>query len=135
MATEPGGAGSGSPWGEEGEVAALSPLADGRAPISQEARLETLVDEEDIWRLATALSGAVSPEDVAVALAEEGASAAGASFSNLAMLEAETIRVSVVHGSVLNHEIAARWAEFHVNEPTPSCEAILSGHPVLLPSV
>ncbi|HWD72201.1 MAG TPA: GAF domain-containing SpoIIE family protein phosphatase [Actinomycetota bacterium] len=135
MATEPGGAGSGSPWGNEGEVAALSPLADGRAPISQEARLETLVDEEDIWRLATALSAAVAPEDVAVALAEEGASAAGASFSNMAMLEAGTNRVRVVHSSVLNRSIAARWAEFRVDDQTPLCDAIRSGLPVLLPSI
>src|SRR5207244_3851941 len=144
MSTEPGGAGSGSPWGKEGsgspwgkegDVAALAPLAGGRGPISEEARLETLVDEEGIWRLATALSGAASPEDVAVALAEEGASAAGASFANMAILEAETSRVRVVHGSVLNRSIAARWAEFHVNDPTPLSEAIRSGHPVLLPSV
>src|SRR5260370_31235496 len=132
MDTEHGGAGSGSPWGNEGDVAALSPLAGGRGPISEETRLETLGDEVDIWRLATALSGAVSPEDVAVALAEEGASAAGASFANMAMLEAETSRVRVVHGSVLNRSIAARWAEFRVNDPTPLSEAILSGLPVLL---
>ncbi|TMK50868.1 MAG: hypothetical protein E6G66_06975, partial [Actinobacteria bacterium] len=89
----------------------------GGAAISEEDRLEPLVDEEDIWRLATALSAAVSPEDVAVALAEEGGSAAGASFANVAMLEAETNRVRVVHGSVLNRTIAARWAEFNVNDP------------------
>ncbi|HMC03938.1 MAG TPA: GAF domain-containing SpoIIE family protein phosphatase, partial [Actinomycetota bacterium] len=119
----------------EGDGAALSPHPDGSGPISEEARLEVPVDEEDIWRLATALSGAVSPEDVAVALAEEGASAAGASFSNMAMLGAETNRVRVVHGSVLNHHIASRWTEFHVNDPTPLGEAIQTGLPVLLPSV
>jgi serine phosphatase RsbU (regulator of sigma subunit) len=135
MATEPGGAGSGSPWGKEGDLAPLSPLVAERGPISEQARLETLVDEEDIWRLATALSAAVSPEDVAVALAEEGASAAGASFANMAMLEVETNRVRVVHGSVLNPSIAARWAEFHVKDPTPLCDAIQSGLPVLLPSI
>jgi serine phosphatase RsbU (regulator of sigma subunit) len=69
-----------------------------------------------------------------VALAEEGAAAAGASFSNVAMLEAETNRVRVVHGSVLNRRIAARWAEFHINDQTPLCEAMLSGHAVLLHS-
>jgi serine phosphatase RsbU (regulator of sigma subunit) len=100
----------------------------------EEAPVETPVDEEDVWRLATALSGAASSEDVALALAEEGAAAAGASFSNMAMLEAETKRVRVVHGSVLNRRIAARWAEFHLNDQTPLCEAMLSGRAVLLPS-
>jgi serine phosphatase RsbU (regulator of sigma subunit) len=135
LATEPGGAGSESPWGKEGDGAALSPLAGGRGPISEETRIDTLVDEEDIWRLATALSAAVSPEDVAVALAEEGPSAAGASFANMAMIAAETNRVRVVHGSVLNRSIAARWAEFHVDDKTPLCDAMRSGLPVLLPSV
>src|SRR5260370_14644917 len=135
MDTEHGGAGSGSPWGNEGDVAALSPLAGGRGPISEETRLETLVDEEDIWRLATALSAAGSPEDVAVALAEEGASATGASFANMAMIAAETNRVRVVHGSVLNRSIAARWAELHVDDKTPLCDAMRSGLPVLLPPV
>jgi serine phosphatase RsbU (regulator of sigma subunit) len=102
--------------------------------LPEDVPVETPVDEEDIWRLATALSGAASPEDVAVALAEEGAAAAGASFSNMAMLEAETNRVSVVRGSVLNPRIASRWAEFHVNDPTPLCEAMLSGRAVLLRS-
>ncbi|MCW3043018.1 MAG: diguanylate cyclase [Actinobacteria bacterium] len=102
--------------------------------LPEDAPVETPVDEEDIWRLATALSGAVSKEDVAVALAEEGAAAGGASFSNMAMLESETNRVSVVHGSVLNHRIASRWAEFHINDQTPLCEAMLSGRAVLLGS-
>jgi serine phosphatase RsbU (regulator of sigma subunit) len=102
--------------------------------LPEDAPVETPVDEEDIWRLATALSGAVSKEDVALALAEEGAAAGGASFSNMAMLEAETNRVSVVHGSVLNHRIATRWAEFHINDQTPLCEAMLSGRAVLLGS-
>jgi serine phosphatase RsbU (regulator of sigma subunit) len=102
--------------------------------MPEEAPVDTPVDEEDTWRLATALSGAASSEDVALALAEEGAAAAGASFSNMAMLEAETNRVRVVHGSVLNRRIAARWAEFHLNDQTPLCEAMLSGRAVLLPS-
>lgn len=102
--------------------------------LPEDAPVETPVDEEDIWRLATALSGAASPDEVAVALAEEGAAAAGASFSNMAMLEAETNRASVVHGSVLNHRIASRWAEFHINDQTPLCEAMLSGRAVLLRS-
>src|SRR5260370_34820340 len=82
MATEPGGAGSGSPWGKEGDVAALSPLAGGRGPISEETRLETLVDEEDIWRVATALSAAGAPEEVAVSRAGGGGCGAGATLRN-----------------------------------------------------
>jgi serine phosphatase RsbU (regulator of sigma subunit) len=95
---------------------------------------EIPVPEEDIWRLATALSAAVTPSDVAEALAEEGGSAAGASFSNMAMLEAETNIIRVVHGSVLSPRIAARWAEFDLSAHTPLCEAMRTGQAVLLGS-
>jgi serine phosphatase RsbU (regulator of sigma subunit) len=92
-------------------------------------------DEEGIWRLATALSGAVTPSDVAMALAEQGAAAAGATFSNLAILDLDTKRVRVVHGSVLDAGIAARWAEFDLDDRTPLGETILTGCPVLLGSL
>jgi serine phosphatase RsbU (regulator of sigma subunit) len=105
----------------------------GRTP--EDACVDTPVDEEDIWRLATALSGAVEASEVAVALAEEGAAAAGASFSNIALLDTDTKQVRVVHGSVLNRRIAARWAEFHLTDQTPLCEAMLFGRAVLLPSI
>ncbi len=82
---------------------------------SLEARVGTLPVEspdEGIWRLATALAGAASPPEVAAALAEQGSVAAGASFSNMAVLTTETQRVRVVHGSVMDSAIAARWEEF-----------------------
>ncbi|MDQ1395763.1 MAG: hypothetical protein QOG64_1022 [Acidimicrobiaceae bacterium] len=92
------------------------------------------IDEGAIWRLATALSGAATPTDVGAALAEHGAPAAGASFSNVAVLDVRTNRVHVVHSSVLDPVVAARWQEFDITEPTPLCEAILGEAPVLLGS-
>jgi serine phosphatase RsbU (regulator of sigma subunit) len=89
---------------------------------------------DSIWSLATSLAGALTPLDVAAALAEEGAAAAGASFSNMATLNAETKRVRVVHNSVMDPAIAARWGEFDLSEPTPLCEAIVTGRPVLVES-
>jgi serine phosphatase RsbU (regulator of sigma subunit) len=72
---------------------------------------------------------------VAVALAEEGAGAAGASFANMAMLDLEGNRLRVVHGSTLEPDIAARWSSFPLTEQTPLCEAVRTGRPVLLGSV
>ena len=92
------------------------------------------VNEDAIWRLAIALSGAVTPFEVGLAVAESGAAAAGASFANLAILDPETDRVRVVHGSVLDPGIAARWAEFGLDEHTPLCEAMRTGRAVLLGS-
>jgi hypothetical protein len=52
--------------------------------------------DEHVWRLATALSGAATSVEVAAALAEEGAAAAGASFANMAILAPGGDRKSVV---------------------------------------
>jgi serine phosphatase RsbU (regulator of sigma subunit) len=91
--------------------------------------------DNGIWRLAGALAGAINPTDVATALAEEGAAAAGASFSNLAALDAARSRVRVVHGSVMDPDIAARWEEFDLSDPTPLCGAMVTRRPVLIRSL
>lgn len=102
---------------------------------SSQTGSEIPIPEEDIWRLATSLSAAGSPSEVAEALAEEGGSAAGAAFANLAILDPAGAQVRVVHASVLSPRIAARWAEFPLSEQTPLCEAMRAGKTVLLDSV
>src|SRR6202041_3072169 len=89
---------------------------------------------DDVWRLATALSAAQTPNDVANALAEEGAAVAGASFSNMAVLDGRTKRVHAVHHSTLDRALAARWGEFDLSAPTPLSDAMLSGTPVMTAS-
>jgi serine phosphatase RsbU (regulator of sigma subunit) len=90
--------------------------------------------DEGVWRLATALAGAITPHDVAVALAEEGAASAGASFSNMAVRIPGTNRVRAVHQPDMDPALAARWEEFDLSESAPLCEAILTGRPVLIDS-
>jgi serine phosphatase RsbU (regulator of sigma subunit) len=89
---------------------------------------------DNIWSLAASLAGAVTPLNVAAALAEEGAAAAGASFSNMATLDLATKRVHVVHNSDMDPAIAARWGEFDLTDHTPLCEAMVTGRPVLVES-
>ena len=105
------------------------------AHMTVESGLEVEFEDAEVWRLATALSGAGTPTDVAAAVAYCGAPAAGAATANLAMFDDRSNRVSVVHGELLDPDIAARWSEFGIDEPTPLCEAILTGNPVLLPSL
>jgi GAF domain-containing protein len=112
----------------------LSIESAGQTSVATDAEPVTSSDD-DVWRLATALSGAATAFDVAVALAEEGAGAAGASFANMAMLDLEGNRLRVVHGSTLEPDIAARWSSFPLTEQTPLCEAVRTGRPVLLGSV
>jgi serine phosphatase RsbU (regulator of sigma subunit) len=110
----------------------MSEQVESRAGTSQ---LVPLSPDEGIWRLATALAAAASPTEVAAALAEQGAAAAGASFSNMAVLNAETGRVRVVHGSIMDADIASRWEEFALSDPTPLCEAMVSRRAVLIESL
>jgi serine phosphatase RsbU (regulator of sigma subunit) len=91
--------------------------------------------DDGVWRLAATLLSAVTPLDVARALAKEGAVTAGASFSNMALLDVESQRVRVVHDSVLDPVLVARWSEFDLTEATPLCEAIVTGLPVLFSSI
>ncbi len=91
--------------------------------------------DDGIWRLAATLLNTVTPLDVARALAEQGAATAGASFSNMALLDVASQRVRVVHDSALDPELVARWSEFDLSEATPLCEAIVTGLPVLLSSI
>lgn len=87
-------------------------------------------NETGIWRLATALSASVTPVDVAVALAEEGAAAAGATFSNMAVYDGPT--AWVIHGAGLGEEVAERWSVLSGDPPTPLHDAITGGRPVFL---
>jgi serine phosphatase RsbU (regulator of sigma subunit) len=93
------------------------------------------VGEDDIWQLAAALSKTATPQDVARALAEHGGPAAGATFSNMAILDTETSRVQVVHRSIMDPRIADRWSEFDLSAPTPLCEAMRTQRAVLFGSV
>ena len=93
-----------------------------------------MVAEDDLWRWMSALAGASTPRDVALAVAEAGSDAADASFANLALLDPDNDWVRVVHASSLDRDIVDRWAEFPLSAQTPLCEAMQTGRPVLLGS-
>jgi serine phosphatase RsbU (regulator of sigma subunit) len=88
-----------------------------------------------VWRLATALARSATTAEVAAALAEHAAPAAGATYSNMAVHDDRANWVRVAHGTGLDTQIARRWAEFSIGEATPLCEAILTGNAVLLSSL
>jgi serine phosphatase RsbU (regulator of sigma subunit) len=90
---------------------------------------------DELLVLVRALVAAPTVEEVAATVAEHAAAALGAPFSNLAVFDPQTNMVRVAHGAFLDPGIAARWAEFPISAPTPLCEAILTGAPVLLGSL
>jgi hypothetical protein len=91
--------------------------------------------EDGQLRLATALADAGTVDDVAASVARWGAAAAGASFANIAMFEADRNQVRVVHAPSLVTGIAERWSLFGIEAQTPLCDVIVSGERVLLPDL
>jgi len=91
------------------------------------------MEEDELWRLATAMSAATTAEEIARAVAEQAAAVAGASQSNLAIRDTETGRARRLHESALTRDVHLRWVEF---EPrgTPVGDAMAQREPVLLPS-
>lgn len=100
-------------------------------PMSSEQRLDGGAERARL-RLATALSMATTVDELSAAVAEWAGPAAGATFANLALYDPTGNTVRAVHSPTLDDAIAARWAEFPIETPTPLCEAILTGHAVLL---
>lgn len=88
-------------------------------------------DGREVWQLAAALAGASTPVDVAVAVAEEGAAAAGASFANLAVVGRDG-RAWLIHAPTLELSTAERWSTLDLEQSTPITDAITRGAPVLL---
>jgi PAS domain S-box-containing protein len=100
-----------------------------------DVQIEVPVDEEALWRLVTALASSVTPLDVAEAFTREGAQAVGASFANMAILSEDSSVVRVVHRPTFNPAVVAQRGTFDLSAPTPACEAIRSGLPILLGSL
>jgi serine phosphatase RsbU (regulator of sigma subunit) len=96
-----------------------------------QTQIASFTDEEAVWRLARALASSLTPYDVAEAVAQEGGAAAGGSFANMAVLESQSGRVSVMHHSAL----ASGMETYDLTAQVPACDAIRSGLPVLLASV
>ena len=97
--------------------------------------VEPITGEESLWRLVTALAGAVTPFEVADAFTKLGAPAAGGSFTNMATLANEPDSVQVVHRPTFNPSIVTQQGLYHLSADTPACEAIRGGLPVLLGSL
>jgi len=94
--------------------------ADGRA-----------IDEDELWRLATAMSAAATAEEVAHAVAEQASTVAGAWQSNLAIRDTQTGRARRLQETALPAGVHLRWVEF---EPrgNPVGDAMAAGEPVLV---
>ncbi len=108
-------------------------------PTGLDASLHRLDDvgarvDGAVWQLSHALAGAATPDEVGAAVAEHGAAAAAAVFSNMALVDRASGRVRVLHGANLAPAIATRWSEFDLDAQTPLGDAITLMEPVLLPT-
>ena len=102
---------------------------------NDDVRVEPITGEESLWRLVTALAAALTPFEVAEAFTKLGATAAGGSFTNMAMLTKEPDSVQVVHRPSFSPTVVTRRGTYDLDADTPACEAIRVGLPVLLGSL
>jgi serine phosphatase RsbU (regulator of sigma subunit) len=82
--------------------------------------------------LATVMAAAITIDEVAAAVANQAAAAAGAPFSNLALLDADGQRLHLHHHASLDAGVAQRWTEVSLTDPVPLVDAVRSGEPVLV---
>ena len=104
------------------------------APASPTAAVDLRVERlERLQWLTAALSAAVTPEQVAVAIFAEGVGATGAWAGNL-LMETEPGHLELVHAFALAPEHAAAATELVACGKTPGAQAWRSGAPVWLES-
>lgn len=85
-----------------------------------------------LHRLATLLSSAVTPQEIARVIAEEAPAAVGGAFASLATIEPGGL-IRIVNSSSLEPWVAARWATVDLATATPLSDAVRTGAAVLLP--
>jgi GAF domain-containing protein len=88
-----------------------------------------------LGQLVQALSQAETADEVARVIADEGAAAAGAELTNIAVLDrAAATWATVFHGPGLSKEIADRYPAVLADTGTPMGAVLLSGGEIWLPS-
>jgi len=102
---------------------------------NDDVEVEPITGEESLWRLVTALAAALTTFEVAEAFTELGASAAGGSFTNMAVLSKEADSVQVMHRPTFDPTVVTQRGVYDLTADTPACEAIRDGLPVLLSSL
>ena len=102
---------------------------------NDDVKIEPITGEESLWRLVTALAGALTPLQVAEAFTQLGAAAAGGSFANMAIVAEDPDSVQVIYRPTFNPTVVTQRGVYAISADTPACQAIRSGLPVLLASL
>jgi PAS domain S-box-containing protein len=105
-----------------------------------ESQRQRLLDEASLARdraeqllgLVRALAAATTVEEVAAAVAERAAGAAGAAFAHLGVVDAAPGILRVVHDLRLPDGVGDRWRDTPLDHHTPMTDAVRSGVPVVL---
>ena len=101
----------------------------------EELKAKASSDEvEAVWRLATALSGSLTPTQLAEALQNEGGRAAGGAFAHLALVHERSGLVQVASPTSEGRQPGVQWTDLDPEAQAPARDAIRGGLPVLLGS-
>jgi PAS domain S-box-containing protein len=90
------------------------------------------VRAEALAELAAAMAAATRVDELAAAVADRAAAAAGAEFSNLALLSDDGRRLRLHHHGSLDERIVQRWAEVSLSDAVPLVDAVRHLKPVFV---
>lgn len=89
---------------------------------------------ERLFHLAEALSASARTTEMVGHVTRLAGDAVGATFANVAVLDAATGELELRHGPALDRAIGERWPRVPADSSTPLGHAVVSGRPVLLGS-
>lgn len=106
-----------------------------RSPTRDETSTDALTAElaaaraqtDALRRLASALAGASTVDEVAAAVADTLAPTLGAAFSNVAVLTPDGCELRLFQPTAMNDSVAARWVSVPIDDSTPLGRAVSTG--------
>lgn len=84
--------------------------------------------------ISTSLSQALTPEEVAVSVIEQGVNSLGAHAGTVALLNNTISELKIVGTVGFPSEVADKWKSFNINQSVPIADAIRKKSPVLVES-
>jgi serine phosphatase RsbU (regulator of sigma subunit)/integral membrane sensor domain MASE1 len=102
--------------------------------LLHEQDLHRRAQAETLQELASLLAAAVTPPEMAEAIAQHAHGFAGAGYAQLALVDPERGVLTLYHGASLAPGPRQRWPQAPLSAPIPITDAVATGTPVVLNS-
>lgn len=88
-----------------------------------------------LLEVSTALSEALMPEEVPLAIIQQGVKSLGAYAGVIVKLSDDENRLEMINSVGFPEDVIGRWKDFEVTENVPIADSVRSGRPVLIESM